>query len=44
VERLLGRAGDALRAQGFALAVLLAATCLVAILTIDGADARGGHP
>jgi thiamine transport system permease protein len=44
VERLLGRAGDALRAQGFALAVLLAATCLVAILTIDGADARGGRP
>lgn len=44
VERLLGRAGDVLRAQGFALALVLAAACLVAVAVIDAADARGWRP
>lgn len=42
VERLLGRTGDALRAQGFALAVVLAAACLAVVALVDRlGDGRG---
>jgi thiamine transport system permease protein len=47
IERLLGRAGTVLQAQGYALAVILAAATIAIVLAIDVtgdiAGDRGGH-
>ncbi len=49
IERLLGRTGTLLQAQGFALATILAAATIVAVLVVDlagrehGGQSRGRH-